>query len=134
MNSTPAWPPAASCNEARKCVLVVEDEFLIRLMLSDGLRDVGYHVIEACSADEALIALETAIPDLIISDVRMPGSLDGLQLLSQIRKVFPLMPVIITSAHLQPEMALASGATQFAAKPYCMEWIIEAVQTEMAKQ
>lgn len=133
MNSKTAWPPAAACNETRKCVLVVEDEFLIRLMLADGLRDIGYHVIEACNSDEALVVLETATPDLIISDVRMPGSLDGLQLLAVVKRTFPSLPVIITSGHLQPEVAIAHGAAQFAAKPYSMEWVVEAVQMELAK-
>lgn len=57
----------------RQCILVVEDEFLIRFMLSDELRDAGFQVIEACDATEAVSVLNTVQPDLIISDVRMPG-------------------------------------------------------------
>jgi DNA-binding NtrC family response regulator len=112
---------------------VVEDELLIRFMLSDGLRDHGDHVIEACSADEALIVLDSAMPDLIISDVRMPGSLDGMGLLSIVRKSLPSLPVIITSAHFQSVVALADGATQFIAKPYTMELILNAVSAELEK-
>jgi DNA-binding NtrC family response regulator len=102
-------------------------------MLSDGLRDHGYHVIEACSADEALIVLDSAMPDLIISDVRMPGSLDGMGLLAIVRQSLPLLPVIITSAHFQSVVALADGATQFIAKPYTMELILNAVSAEVEK-
>jgi DNA-binding NtrC family response regulator len=102
-------------------------------MLSDGLRDCGYHVIEACSADEALIVLDTAVPDLIISDVRMPGSLDGMALLALVRKTLPTLPVIITSAHLQSTLALADGATQFIAKPYTMDLVLSAVSAELEK-
>lgn len=133
MNPSPVWPQGAACDAARTCILVVEDELLIRFMLSDGLRDRGYHVIEACSADEALIVLDTAVPDLIISDVRMPGSLDGMGLLSLVRKTLPCLPVIITSAHLQSELALADGATQFIAKPYTMEFVLKAVTAELEK-
>jgi len=106
---------------------------LVRFMLSDGLRDEGYHVIEACDADEALAILETVTPDLIISDVRMPGSVNGLGLLALIRKSLPSLPVIIMSGHLHPEVALADGAVQFIAKPFLMESITRAARVELAK-
>lgn len=127
------WPQAPVCDDSRTCILVVEDELLIRLMLSDGLRAKGYHVIEACNADEALLVLETAIPDLIISDVRMPGSLDGMALLKLVRETLPKLPVIITSGHLQSNVAFADGATQFIGKPYSMDVVIEAVRVELAE-
>jgi len=95
----------------RKCILVVEDEFLIRFMLSDELRDAGYQVIEACDATEAVAVLKTVQPDLIISDVRMPGPLDGMGLLALVRETTPALPVIIISGHLHPAQALIEGAT-----------------------
>ncbi len=133
MNSSPAWPPEVECHAGRQCILVVEDELLVRFMLSDGLRDAGYHVIEACNADEALAILETATPDLIISDVRMPGSIDGLGLLALVKESLPLLPVIIMSGHLQPGLALADGATQFIAKPFRIDLVTQVVQEELAK-
>ena len=133
MQPSSALPREASFAAARKCVLVVEDELLIRLMLSDRLRDVGYRVIEACNSDEALVLMGTSVPDLIISDVRMPGSLDGLGLLAVVRETLPTLPVIITSGHLQATVATADGATQFVAKPYSLELVIKAVQNELAK-
>ena len=116
-----------------QCVLVVEDEILIRMMLSDELRDAGFHVIEAATADEALVILRTLVPDIVVSDVRMPGSLDGMGLLAVVRENFPALPVIIASAHLQPELALADGATKFIAKPYRTDDIIDAIQQEFAR-
>jgi len=133
MSSSTVWPQAPECDGERTCILVVEDELLIRLMLSDGLREQGYHVIEACNADEALIVLETAVPDLIISDVRMPGSVDGMGLLARVRETLPMLPVIITSGHLQSNLAIADGATQFIGKPYAMELVIDAVRTELGE-
>jgi len=127
MSSTEVWPPPAGCDDARRCILVVEDELLIRFMLSDGLRDEGYHVIEACNADEALTILETAVPDLLISDVRMPGSLDGLELLKVVRETLAGLPVILISGHLDPAIAIGDGATQFIAKPYLIETVVGAV-------
>lgn len=123
--SSPGGPSTAS---ARKCILVVEDELLIRLMLSDELRDLGHHVIEACDAAEALAILETVGPDLIVSDVRMPGSPDGMGLLALVRDAHPTLPVIITSGHLHPTQAFAEGATRFLAKPYKMEAVVETAQ------
>jgi DNA-binding NtrC family response regulator len=87
-------------------------------MLADELREAGHHVIEACDADEAVIILQTVTPDLIISDVRMPGSLDGMGLLALVKKSRSDLPVIITSGHLQPAQAMAQGAASFVAKPY----------------
>ena len=133
MSPSIVWPPAAKCDSARQCILVVEDELLIRFMLSDGLREVGYHVIEACNADEAMTILKTAVPDLIVSDVRMPGSLDGLGLLAMVRGTLPALPVIITSGHLDPTQALSDGATRFVAKPYRMEVVIKLVQEALEK-
>ncbi len=132
MKPRSALPQAAS-PAARTRVLVVEDELLIRVLLCDELRDVGFHVIEACNADEALTVLGTGVPDLIISDVRMPGSIDGLGLLAVVRETLPTLPVIITSAHLQATLAIADGATKFVAKPYSTESVIEAAQVKLGK-
>jgi two-component system C4-dicarboxylate transport response regulator DctD len=106
----------------------VDDEFLIRWMLSEELRDVGYQVIEACDAGEALEILKGLDPDLIISDVRMPGPIDGMGLLALVRETQPTLPVMIISGHLNPRQALIEGATHFIAKPYRLEEVIGTVQ------
>ena len=114
-------------------VLVVEDEWLIRFMLSDSIRSAGYHVVEASSADEALVIFGTAVPDMIITDVRMPGSLDGIGLLAQIRKTHATLPVIITSSHLDESLAPLDCATHFVAKPYSIDLISRMVEQELVK-
>ena len=124
----------APAEAAKKCILVVEDELLVRLLLSDALRDEGYRVVEACNADEALAILDATPPDLIITDVRMPGSIDGLGLLALVREILPSLPVIITSGHLQAAQALAQGAALFVAKPFTVEVVLEAVHVELAKR
>jgi DNA-binding NtrC family response regulator len=97
-------------------------------MISEEIRDAGYQVIEACDATEALRVLETISPDLIISDVRMPGPLNGLELLARIRAASPTLPVIIISGHLDPATAYGEGATQFVAKPFLIEAMVLQVQ------
>src|SRR4051794_25777084 len=69
-------------------VLLVENEVLIRLAISEYLRECGYRVIEAVSADEAILVLgqEDLAVDLVLSDVAMPGSMDGFGLARWIRK------------------------------------------------
>lgn len=126
-------PRGSLFGSARRCILIVEDEFLIRAMLSEELREVGYQVIEACDASEALSVLQTVQPDLIISDVRMPGPLDGLDLLARVRETAPTLPVIIMSGHLHSDEALTEGATQFLAKPYVLDAIVDAAREALEK-
>lgn len=133
MNPNPKSPGGPALSPMRKCILIVEDEFLIRWMLSEELRQEGYQVIEASDAAEALAILKTVSPDLIISDVRMPGPLDGMGLLANVRKTMPTLPVIIISGHLHPAQALTQGATQFVAKPYLLEAVVETVKEALGK-
>jgi DNA-binding NtrC family response regulator len=130
-SDTPRGAPSATAGSR---ILLVEDEFLIRMMIGDQLRDAGYDVIEAFNADEALAILKSPVRiDLIISDVRMPGSIDGLGLLAIVKTTLPTLPVIITSGHLEPRLAIADGATRFVAKPFSLEVIVEAVRAELGK-
>ena len=115
------------------CILVVEDEFLIRMLLADELRDIGYQVIEASTADEALDVLRGVTPDAIISDVKMPGSIDGIGLLAAVRATSPRLPVILMSGHVHPDEAIAAGANQFVAKPFRVSAIVEAIRHELDK-
>ena len=115
-------------------VLVVEDELFIRTMLSEELRETGFEVIEAFNGDEALAVLKTDVHiDLIISDVHMPGSVDGMGLLAVVKKAFPTLPVILTSGLLGPASAIAGGACQFVPKPYSLDLMGNVVREELAK-
>lgn len=119
----------------RACILFVEDELLIRMMASDELRNAGYDVIEALNADEAVAVLRS-LPrvDMIVTDVRMPGSMDGIGLLRYVKDMFPKIPVILTSGHLQPTRARMEGAAQFIPKPYDLESFVKAVEAALAEK
>ena len=82
----------------RPVVLIVEDEFLIRMDAVDMIRSGGFDVIEAESADEAIAILECR-PDITIvfTDVQMPGSMDGLKLAAAIRGRWPPVKIVATS-------------------------------------
>ena len=81
------------------CVLVVEDEFLIRLILVEELRDAGYEVKEAETAQGALELLETLDPALsvLVTDIHMPGDKTGLDLAAYVRGHMPKVPIIFTT-------------------------------------
>jgi CheY-like chemotaxis protein len=105
-------------------VLIVEDEVLIRMLLSEALRQEGYAVVEAANADEALSVLEFSIsPDVLITDVRMPGSIDGFELAAYVRRTKPELKVIITSGHASPDGAIGV-ADAFLPKPYELSLIL----------
>ena len=100
----------------RATVLLVEDEPIVRLGLASELRGARYEVIEASNADEALGVLHSSSVDLLISDVVMPGSMDGVALAACARKVNSGMKIIIVSGHSEaPAESIADG---FFAKPY----------------
>jgi CheY-like chemotaxis protein len=84
----------------RQVILVVEDEILIRMVVADYLRNCGYRVIEAASADEAMVILQHLEIDveIILSDVEMPGSMDGFQLSKWLRTNRPGIDVILTGS------------------------------------
>lgn len=126
---------SAPTPSSKSRILIVEDEWLIRMMLSDELRDAGYEVVEASNADEAIAILQTGLPiDLVFSDVRMPGSIDGLGLLAFVRSKFSALPVIMTSGHAVPTLVAASGASQYLAKPYVPDVAVKAIQQVLTKR
>ena len=91
-NLNPESPPPQT-------VLVVEDEVLIRLVIADYLRECGYRVHEAASADEAIVVLESrdVSVDIVFSDVIMPGRMDGFGLARWVRANRPQIDIVLTS-------------------------------------
>ncbi len=107
-------------------ILLVEDEFLIRFMLADSLRDIGYLVLEAADGDEGFDILRSAqVIDLLITDVRMPGEVDGMELTRRSKLLAPGRPVIVCSAHLFKSESFP--ADEFLAKPYTVAALADAV-------
>jgi CheY-like chemotaxis protein len=80
-------------------ILLVEDDVLERMSLADQLRIAGYVVLEACNADEALDLLNRNIHSvqLLLSDVRLPGNMDGLELARAIRAQSPEIKIVLAS-------------------------------------
>jgi CheY-like chemotaxis protein len=78
-------------------VLIVEDETTVRLPLAEYLRDCGYKVLEAGDASEAIDVINSDQVDVVFSDVRMPGRMDGFGLARWMRQNRPEVPVLLTS-------------------------------------
>ena len=113
-------------------ILVVEDEFLIRVMLSDYLQGCGFKVLEGSTADEALAIIEKLdVPiDVVLTDIRMPGSMDGLGLVRWIRANRPDINVIIASGEAKKADAakeLCENVALFE-KPYNLEAVVSKIR------
>jgi CheY-like chemotaxis protein len=110
-------------------VLLVEDEGIIRMASAAILEDAGYDVLEAADAEAALTALG-AHPevDVVVTDVQMPGRLDGLKLVEVIAHDYPQVQTLITSGLTSSKEAKESGAAKFLAKPYTATAIQSAVK------
>ena len=100
-------------------VLVVDDEALIRLNACDAIEDAGHTVLEARNADEAIALLE-AHPEIgvVVTDIQMPGSMDGVGLARLIDSRWPRIPTIISSGHVAPSANALPRKAIILAKPY----------------
>jgi CheY-like chemotaxis protein len=98
-------------------LLLVEDEVLIRMSIAEPLRENGFVVLEAGNAAEAIALVSTGHPlDLAITDVRMPGGIDGVTLSDALKDIHPALPVILISGDMSP--ARKHNADGFLRKPF----------------
>lgn len=113
---------------AYRTILIVEDDVLIRLMIADDLMANGYQIIQAATADEAMEVLQSSARlDLVLTDIRMPGSMDGLALAAKVRAQWPDLKVVILSGDL-PAMPSAIPAHAAMPKPYSSSAVLNCVQ------
>src|SRR5688500_12995612 len=103
-------------------VLVVDDEADIRDLVAGVLEDEGYAVRAAANSTDALEAIKDRRPSLVLLDVWLQGSrLDGLQILEEIKRRDPTLPVLMISGHGNLDTAVAAireGAIDFIEKPF----------------
>jgi CheY-like chemotaxis protein len=117
---------------ARPVILVVEDEFLVRMVAVSVAQDSGFDVLSAGTADEAIKILESRSDiRLVFTDVNMPGSMDGLRLAHAVRNRWPPIELIVTSGHSHIQSHELPERGRFFAKPYDIHALSQAFQ-EMA--
>jgi DNA-binding NtrC family response regulator len=99
-------------------ILVVEDEYLLSLLITEPLRDRGFTVIEARNADQAFAFLRSDRISVLFTDIHLPGgSIDGLALAKLVREIRPDIKVVIASAQDRPRN-ISKLADHWFSKPY----------------
>ena len=123
-------------------ILVVDDELDIRELVAGVLEDEGYEARVAADSDSALEAVAVRRPSLVLLDVWLQGSkLDGLELLDEIKRRDPSIPVLVISGHGNLDTAVAAirkGAADFIEKPFEAERLLlmvgRATETERLRR
>jgi CheY-like chemotaxis protein len=112
-------------------ILLAEDEPIVRLALAETLRERGARVIECANADEALEVVLTDTPvDVLVTDVRMPGTLDGIALARRVKHARPGLPILVISADAPADAAPSADA--FLRKPVVEETVCTVVDRLVA--
>ena len=115
----------------RPAVLVVEDDQEMRNLLFDELWNEGYRLREARNGEEALVAMEQWLPDLIITDLRMPAG--GVEYIGRLRACAPHCPIIVMTAfgdEKSKQDVLSAGGTAYFNKPVHL-WELKARVREL---
>ncbi|MGH6702903.1 MAG: response regulator [Bradyrhizobium sp.] len=106
-------------------VLVVEDEAILRLHAIDVVEEAGFSAIEAKNADEAIAILESRSDiTLLLTDVNMPGSMDGLKLAHAVRNRWPPVKIVVVSGHRLVDQSELPPDSRFFGKPFQAEKMI----------
>ncbi len=116
-----------------RSVLVVEDEPILRMDIVDFLEEAGYNVWEAEDAKHAIdVLVEHGEICLVLTDVDMPGRMDGLKLASYVRDHWPPLKIIVVSGYRQVDDGDMPAETVFFAKPYDPKRIVRTIGTILA--
>jgi two-component system, response regulator PdtaR len=115
MSNRPRPPPG----ERVPSVLVVEDDFLVRAVAVAHLQECGFSIVEAQTADEAMVILrDDRSIAAVFSDVQMPGRMDGIALAHWLARTCPKIKVLLTSGRMVPDRSLG---WRFLSKPYSLD-------------
>jgi two-component system, response regulator PdtaR len=100
-------------------ILIVEDEFLLRLDSAETIGNAGFEVVQAANADEAIVILKSR-PDIrvVFTDIQMPGSMDGPKLARFVRDRWPPIKIIATSGRVVAGDDDLPAGSLFLPKPY----------------
>ena len=124
--TTPAISPIAT-------VLIVEDDPILRFSLATEVGQAGFRVREAATADEAETVLDTGVRiDVVVTDVEMPGSRDGIALAKTVRAFHPNMKVIVASG-VAPPADIVGIADAFFGKPYDTDRVIYRIRSLLGR-
>ena len=105
--------------EQKPVVLIVEDEFLVRIFAGEIAEEAGFDAVAAADADEAIRILQNRTDiRVVLTDINLPGYLDGLELAHAIRHRWPSIQVVVTSGRMRPAADELPEHSHFVPKPY----------------
>jgi two-component system, response regulator PdtaR len=110
-----------------RVVLIVEDDFLVRMVAVTWLVDAGFIALEAEHAAAALKVLRARAIDIqaLFTDVQLPGDMDGVMLAHEAKRCWPWIGLLITSAYTHHETAAMPIGSRFLTKPYELDHVVQ---------
>lgn len=125
----------AAGNKMKPILLVVEDEMLVRMDFADLAQAAGFETVEASSADEAIGVLHSRDDiRVVFTDIRMPGTMDGIALAHYVRDRWPPTIIVICSGNEPPSAEALPREARFVSKPcsgHRAEQLLETIRTEL---
>ncbi len=119
----------------RQRILLVEDEALIRIIVAESLADAGFDVAEAESGEAAMRLLDTLDPlDLLLTDIQMPGSIDGNAVALAAKKRHPGLPVIYVTGRPDSLRNGMGRSDAFIRKPFGPTEVLSLIRTLLASR
>lgn len=116
---------SARSTDFRPLVLVVEDEVLLSDIIADELEDAGYRVITSVTGEEGLTILEGPDPvELLFTDIRLPGKVDGWRLAEAARHLRPGLPIVYATGYTLEQPREVPGS-RFLTKPYRPSTVVQ---------
>ena len=123
----PAVSHALAPGREARTILVVEDNELVRETIARGLEDAGYTVVEAATAEDGLDALEGREINVLFTDIRLPGPMDGWRLAEKARALKPDLPVIYATGFSAEAPRLVPDGVLLK-KPYTPSTVIDTIE------
>ena len=110
-------------------ILIVEDQAIVRLELVERFEVLGLIALAAKDADEAIVTLDASSDiELLLTDIKMPGSMDGIRLAHHVRDRWPPVKIIVLSGRLNTELGELPRGSIFLSKPYDPEGLEQAIR------
>jgi DNA-binding response OmpR family regulator len=119
--------PSERRESAAPSILLVEDEMFIRMAMADALRHAGFEVYEAADGDEAFRLYSSSDITMLVTDIKMPGSINGISLAKLVRAQSPDVKIILVSATNYSVMASVADAVFF--KPVSIAHMLDCVRS-----
>lgn len=108
-------------------IMIVDDEPLIRVYACQVIEDAGYAAIEAANAEQAMQLLAHEGVAVVVTDVEMPGSMDGLELARSVKGRWPTIAVVVMSGRQLPMPSDLPAGTRFLSKPFSEQRLVDVV-------